>query len=300
VEFIDDLLPETDPYWTEGAGEAAGCWANVDVPGLGGSDAAPLVSSSVADARYAACYNYFGPAATADAHYTRDFPVLRATDNALTIGRFAWQPNLPGNNAELTTNRTIVGADPSNAPFLNFAACCFHHAASFKVRAGGEWVVNGQQSLGLLHHIVPEPGTGACVLDCTDPTRELLNGRAIEMPAPGCAALGQSSATGMVIDRNNPLAMRNPMYSFVMWSACASPPPGNSTAPQRDLQWRFSLRGGFNPLTINLAGTSGTTVSPQSMLAVGPFGQLAIVDGSSEGLIMIDLNTLAFARPSYY
>ena len=56
-----------------------------------------------------------------------------------------------------------------------------------------------------------------------------------------------------------------------------------------------TVAGGFSPLTISLSGTSGATVSPQSMLFINSLGQLAVVDGLQQGLVLIDLNTVAFS-----
>jgi hypothetical protein len=99
------------------------------------------------------------------------------------------------------------------------------------------------------------------------------------------------------IDRNSVLAMRNPMFSYVMWSGCSAMGYANGahTFSARDLSWKFTVSGGFAPLTMSLSGTSGAEVSPQSMLFVGPFGQLAVVDGSSQGLVLFDLNSVAFS-----
>jgi hypothetical protein len=71
--------------------------------------------------------------------------------------------------------------------------------------------------------------------------------------------------------------------------------------PARDDVWQFSLKGELSPLSVNLAATN-SSVSPQSMLFIPSLGQLAIVDGSQEGqgLILIDLNTVAVTGNSYY
>ena len=91
--------------------------------------------------------------------------------------------------------------------------------------------------------------------------------------------------------------MRNPMFSYVTWSGCGPLSPANAhTLTVRDLTWRFSIGGGFSPLTIALSGTTGAAVSPQSMLFIDSLGQLAVVDGAQQGLVLIDLNTVAFSN----
>jgi hypothetical protein len=309
VEIVDDLLGSGDPYWSQ----PNDCWDGLTV--TGGTrlddDAGPAISA-IASTRYNACFQTFNSASNADTNYTRDFPILQATDNALEVGRFSWQ-----SSNELPTNRMVVGRDPSNAPYLKLATCCFHRQASFKVRAGGEWLTVGQvgqnPGVGLLHHVVTQPGTGACVIDCDDPTKVLLNARAFEVPPPPSAcnpAMGSGSFSTRLIDRSSALAMRNPMFSFVMWGGCGPAPTdggfldptGTHTASARDQRWQFSLRGGFTPEAIALQGTSAAPVSPQSMLYVAPFAQLAVVDGAQngQGLVLIDVNTLTFAHAPYF
>ena len=293
VEITDDLLGPTDGYWAL-SNTTEDCWDGV-VDGDAGASA-----SSVASTRYNYCLQVFGTQANADSTYSRDFPIVRATDNALTLGRFGW----PDGTQQQTASRTVVGADPSNQFFLKRAACCFHKQVTFKVRAGGEWVTVGQNGLGMLHHVRKDPATGACVLPCEDQRLALMNARTFDVPPSSCTQIGLPGGNSPIIPRNSPLAMRNPMFSFVLWTGCPATAfdtaAGVHTSSQRDSQWRFTLRGGFAPQTVNLGGTSAVPVAPQSMLYVGPFGQLAVVDGAQQGLIMIDLNTLAFAHTPYF
>jgi hypothetical protein len=316
IEITDDLLAPGDPYWSLPVKSPSGglenpCWQGLTV--IDGTalddDAAP----SIANERYNACFQTYNSASNDDSNYTRDFPILQATDNALVVGRFAW----PTSTDELPTNRTIVGPDPSNVPYLRLATCCFHHQAGFKVRAGGEWVTTGQigqnPGVGLLNHVVAQPGTGACVVNCNDPTQALLNARSFEVPPPlsACNPAMSNGSLPLPIDRNSVLAMRNPMLSFVMWGGCpplnatdggAVDAQGDHTFSARDQHWQFSLRGGFTPESVALQGTSGTPVSPQSMLYIAPFEQLAVVDGAQNGpgLVVIDVNTLGFAHAPYF
>lgn len=51
---------------------------------------------------------------------------------------------------------------------------------------------------------------------------------------------------------------------------------------------------------MNLGGPNASAVSPQSMLYVAPFGQLAVVDGAQQGLVVIDVNTMAFSHNPFY
>ncbi len=301
VEIVDDLVAPNDPYWSSAATQVDGgpddCW-----DGSLQNDQDPNVASN----RYNACFQTFGAASTADTFLARDFPILQARDDSLVIGRFAWYPTDPKTNgvvAEQTTNRVVAHADASNAPFLRLATCCFHRqAASFKVRTGGEWVAVGSV-VGLLHHVVRKPdAVGSCVLSC-DPRDALMNARAFDVPwatwsqdTSNCAP-----AAAPAFDRDSPIAMRDPMFSYVMWGGCGKPAGyGDHTLSSRDLTWKYSVRGSFSPQTTPLVNpNNGTAVSPQSMRFVGPLGQLAVVDGETQGLILIDLNLVAVAH-SYF
>jgi hypothetical protein len=300
IEFADDLLQQGDGYWGLQGNE---CWA--------GTSLADGSSSDVSDARYSACSQTFGSSGTAtgtsgygtvaDTYPSRDFPIIRAYDDHLQIGRFGWVAK-----NEDPSSRVVVGpnSSPDQASFLKFAQCCFHRQATFKVRTGGEWSLVGQNGLGLLHHVRGGPG-GACVLSC-DPADTLLNGRLLDTSVasggkancPTVVAPPSSTAAPL---RNDPSALRNPMFSFYI----VPPPKGaapdcNHTLITRDVQWRFSMRGGFDPIAISLTQGSAGGVSPQSMRFVEPFGQLAVVDGAQQGLVLIDLNTLGFAHSPYF
>jgi hypothetical protein len=74
-------------------------------------------------------------------------------------------------------------------------------------------------------------------------------------------------------------------------------PPYSNT--ERDMIWKFGTRGQFTPLTITLA-TNNVSVMPQSMRFIESLGQLAVVDAASQGLVLIDLNTVAFAHAPYF
>ncbi|HEY5242107.1 MAG TPA: hypothetical protein VIJ22_11600 [Polyangiaceae bacterium] len=317
VELVDDLLPDGDPYWATPSssqpGQEQDCWDG-DLADPDGT----AYPSPQAENRYQRCasqYGYDGEDAApegnqsvADINLTRDFPILEAYDDHLVLGRFGWLPQ-DANNAQVveqTNNRVVVGPDPSNAPFLRFARCCFHHQATFKVRTGGQWLTVGSAT-GLLHHVQADPSTNRCVLAC-NPADALENARAFDVPWGTPPAKMGSAATGCAppsmlpagLDRNSVLAMRNPMFSFVMWSGCAPLTGNDHTETARDLVWKFSMRGGFSPVTVSLSQNTTTAVLPQSMRFIDSLGQLAVVDGAQQGLVLIDLNTLQFAQGPYY
>jgi hypothetical protein len=270
VQIADDILSIDDPYWTEDNS----CWD-------------PSVST--VDARWNSCNTFYGLAS--DQSVARDFPILEAYDDHLVLGRYGY----PAGVTPSTSNRSIVGPDASNAAFFRQARCCFHGQFHMTVRTGGEWVTTGSVS-GYLHHIVPDPATNACVSSC-EPRQVLLQSRTLGSPRP--------TGTAPIIDRNSPLAMRNPMFSFVLYSGQnvvetdAGATQLVTVVPTRDEYWKFSTRGQFTGLNINIAATD-TSVDPQSMHFIESLGQLAIVDGADQGLVLIDLNTIAFAHTPYF
>jgi hypothetical protein len=307
VEIVDDLLPNTDPYWSE-TSAVNDCWdgdlADPPASGDAGGDASSGegldasfdagLGSPLAQNRFNFCFQTYGAADTADNFLSRDLPILNANDDWLEVGRFAWD-----GDTERTTGRTIVGPDLTNPArnrnYLRPIRCCFHHKATFKVRTGGEWVAVGSV-VGLLHQVVKE-SDGTCRPSC-DPGNALLNARSFDVPwssAPACVA----PTAPPDIDRDSPLAMRNPMFSYVVWGACG-PAPANlndHTLAARDLSWKFSMRGGFSPLTIPLVSpTIGGGVNPQSMLYIPSLGQMAVVDSEAQGLVLLDLNLVAVSH----
>jgi len=276
IEITDELLPPEDPYWRLDDLEAPNaCW---DDP-LAIPSGAPMGSPErerVAAARWEVCTNVFG--GPTDNNRNRDFPVLEAYDDHLVLGRFA---TIPPNES-----REVVYKHPSNAPLLKLMRCCFHHQVRFKVRAASQWVTVGS-AVGFLSHMTTD-ANGRCVVSC-DPREALLNGRAPALP---------SAAAASAPVRNSPLAMRNPMFSFFVHNGQRD---SVDVIPDRDTSWFFQTRGSFQPLVIDLPTQTRTTaVNPQSMRWIDTLGQLAVVDGSSQGLVLIDLASVSIARAPYF
>ena len=90
--------------------------------------------------------------------------------------------------------------------------------------------------------------------------------------------------------------MRNPAFSFFVQEGQKD---GKPERPTRDMAFRFQTRGQFQPLLINLAATT-TAVNPQSMRFIESLGQIAVVDGASQGLVLINLAGVTIARAPYF
>jgi hypothetical protein len=100
--------------------------------------------------------------------------------------------------------------------------------------------------------------------------------------------------------RTSALALQNPFFSYVTWMGCALPgSPFDHTITPRDDTWRFQIAGGFTPLTISLTSNSVVDISPQSTRYIQPLGWLAVVDGQSQGLELIDLNAVGVVHAYY-
>jgi hypothetical protein len=294
VELTSDILTSDDPYWNL----PQACW---DIPGTDLADGGSNPKQSTATQRYNICQARFGaPGSNPDLNVTRDAPILEAYTDHLKVGRFGHLTSM----LETTMNRSVDPGSQNSPAFLKLMTCCFNKQAAFKVRTGGEWVAVGQQGVGLLNHVKAD-SNDRCTLSC-DPQDSLLSARSFDVPwasppgcAPGSLPDGGTASSPPSIDRNDPLAMRNPMFSYVTWAGCGEPMGGSGagdhTLTARDLTWKFSIAGGFSPLTISLTGTTGVAVSPQSMLFISSLGQLAVVDGAEQGLVLIDLNAVAFS-----
>ncbi len=281
VQLKEDILPVGDPYWSL---SSQACWAIDDL------------DVSTPQKKYDACATTFGSGENVnpDMSVQRDFPVLEAYQDRLVVSRYGYSnPQVAS-----TSSREVLGKNESNKSFLKLMQCCFHSQVQFNVRTGGEWVAQGAKN-GFLHHVTEALG-GQCVLSCN--AREaLLNARApvvsqITKGGKGTdPTLLHSDQTH--IGRNTPLAMRNPMFSFYVVNGYQS--GFVDLYPLRDAQWRFTTRGQFQPLFVNLASTT-TAVSPQSMKFIDSLGQVAIVDGEAQGLMLVDLNVLSLSHAPYY
>jgi hypothetical protein len=169
--------------------------------------------------------------------------------------------------------------------------CCFPSLVTFNVRVGDQWEVAGNQS-GFLHHVIADPASGVCRDSC-DATQARTNGRAYRVAYP-LAETGTKREHQPPVKDNQPGAFINPMFRF----AVLDPPAigGVAQAPVIGEQFRFSTLGAFKPLVISLSTEGATLIQPVGMAFVQSTGQLAVTDGSINGLLMVDLSSSAVAR----
>ena len=206
----------------------------------------------------------------------RGYTILEARQNEVEIS-----PRAP----KWFTDHPVIGADKLPQDWREVTRCCFPSLVTFDVRVGNQWEVVGDQS-GFLHHVIADPATGTCRESC-DPTKARRNGRAIPAPSTGDLPPADISDGGQY-------AFQNPMFRFVVYD-----PPRNADNLRRPpvvgQQFRFTTAGSFSPLLVKLS-TDATLIQPVGMSYVPATGQLAVTDGSINGLLLIDLSSSAVAR----
>jgi hypothetical protein len=279
VQISGDFPVDDDVYWTRGAGAACSRQA---------------------------CENEFGNIDNPEVlSVSRDLSILEASGDHL-----------------LVTPRCLKdGArDPACDPtvMLKDIRCCFPAGTSYTVRVSHQWLLSAAAGL----HDLAAGADGRCVHTAScDPLKKYFHSRAFEVcdqdkpgltPGAcdddnvGCVVTGTHSAThidatGNAQDVQVPnvpvepgqagqqCIFENLTSRFVVYRG-ANP----ST---RGMTFSWQTTGGFTPLVMTLA-TQSTQVNPQSISYLTDQGLLAVVDGSTLGLALFDLNSLGVLTPS--
>ncbi|WP_437553020.1 hypothetical protein WME97_17230 [Sorangium sp. So ce367] len=156
---------------------------------------------------------------------------------------------------------------------VGFAACCFAGSVQLDIRAGGQWIVRSNGA-GFLHHVIADPAGGYCRNSC-DTRLSRFNGRVAHTPRDGRVTDGDVGA------------FLNPMFRFAVTGG----------VPEQDMQFRFTTQGAFTPLALDLVDISDTSeLQPQSIQLVPATGQLAVTDGSVQGLFLLSSRDVAVTR----
>lgn len=173
--------------------------------------------------------------------------------------------------------------------------CCFPSDVGFIVRGGSQWIVQGSQA-GFLHHVIADPATGACRNSC-EPRLARRNGRARLAPSAP-------------VKDGDPFAFINPMFRFAIVGAsraCTSSSQCGGASctngkcvplPARDLNFQFTTQGAFEALAVDLAATA-SDIEPQALRFLSPTGEIAVTDGSLNGLYLISTQSLQVTRQYY-
>lgn len=271
VEITSEIPEETNAYWTNKPPECGG-------------------------ATYDICVNEYGNVIAPSP--SREIMIREAYEDHLVLER----PSLASSEAARAA-----------------LSCCFPGTVQFQIRARSQWLVTSQAN-GFMHHVIADPASGVCRNSC-DPSLARMNGRVrrASSSTPGCFvdAMGVPLRPyDTVICEGDPRVYTNPMLRFAITDGlracttnadcpgtpCDVPPGGTErrclVPPQRDMQYRFASQGAFVPLVINLS-TSTADIQPQSMRFVPTTGELAVTDGSLEGLLLISISSLDVNRQYY-
>ncbi len=266
VQITGDFPVADDVYWTVGAGQS--CSRD-------------------------ACVNEFG---------NLDNPAVLSVSRDLSI------EEAYGDHLAVTPRcQTVEGeVDPKCAPsvVLKDLRCCFPAGTAYTVRASHQWLLTAAAGLNDL----ASGEAGRCVHTATcDPRKKYFHSRAFEVcdseasadPAKTCKA--SDPTLGCVVGGadipiepggvGSQCIFENLTSRFVVYRG-AQP----ST---RGMSFSWQTTGGFVPLTLSLA-TQSTQVNPQSMAYLPELGYLAVIDGSTLGLSLFDLNSLSVVSPSPY
>ncbi len=241
---------------------------------------------------YQGCLGIFGES---DAfQITRDLRIVEAyQDHVEVVPRDATQffkVNAKGQYLNKDGNViTALGPEEENTPVAATAAeigeltrCCFPGQVTFSVRAGNQWAVRGDAN-GFLHHVITDPATGACRDSC-DPRLARKNGRVPVTP------LGTTPKDGAET------AFINPMFRFAIQDDIDPPKGFKALFDDRDLQFRYTTIGSFTPLLVDLSTDAQTLIAPVGMTYVPSTGDLAVTDGSINGLILVNLASVSVTR----
>lgn len=294
VQITGDYPAVEDQYWIVGHGRDCAALINPSKPEVAGRDA---------------CLGKFGdidnPAVLKPA---RDLSILDATAGQLTV-----------------TPRGCQGS--ACVDTLEQMACCFPAGTAYVVRASQQWLVTGTGGLHDIAAVGPAnhcEHTAAC-----DRRKQLFNQRAFEVcdpsappethietqpdgtevevtdfrceptdPNVGCIARRPDGITDgdpiPVLPNGWPASaciFENLTSRFVVYRGAQPNVPGMS------FSWQTT--GGFQPQTMSLL-TLSNSVSPQSLGYLPELGYLSVVDASTLGLVLFDLNSLGVVAPSPY
>lgn len=266
LQITNLLFDESDPYWSNAG---ASC-----EEGEGGEFSRG----------YELCDSVFRIGDTDDLVTERDFEIVEATDDALTLAP-----------------RGETNAGRANAR-LRLARCCFPNGIRYKLRAGNQWVVSGTAT-GFQHPVIVDETDGdrSCVFD-PSPLASYQWGRAFEISnnncevtdptAPRACGVGPRTSRDVVCTYDgssgavelggtasecifSTLTKRFAIYRGLIPTA-------------RDSTFSMEVIGGFQGFGISLTSNS-STVLPVSISEVGSLPLLGVVDSQNNGLVVLDL-----------
>jgi hypothetical protein len=259
VQVTTGLLDPSDTYWTTAAG-----------------------STATGASLYTRCYTVFGTADVTPLDPRRDLLITEAYNDHLDV---VPRP-LPSG--------AVGAADDATVRTMQLFADCFPSKNTYAIRGGAQWIVWGDQT-GFLHHVVPRDPTGECRNAC-DPVFQRKSGRVLEVPA-GTDIQHMTAQQAALFEFTNPMFRFGIVQGGGLPAACGT--PAGSMQELRDMQFRFASTGSFVPMLMNLSFDNNTQVSPVAMSYVAATKELAVTDGTLNGLIFVSLATAAWSRSFY-
>jgi hypothetical protein len=284
VQLTGDFPAIEDSYWSAGAGQS--CQA--------------LLNDSVSPGSHDACEAMFG---------NIDNPAVLNPNRDLSI-------NAAYNDRLEVKPRGCTGNDC--ALKLDQLRCCFPSGTAYTVRASRQWLLSGTAGL----NDIAADSKRRCVHTAScDRRKQYWHSRAFEVctngksdadgvcqtgnPNVGCAIDAPTNAfdvpAGTLIDALAPAVdpgkpgsaciFENLTSRFVVYRG-AQP-------SVRGMAFTWQTTGGFAPLTMTLT-TQTSAVNPQSLGYIADPGFLTVIDSSTLGLTLFDLNSLGIVLPSPY
>ncbi|MEO8902557.1 MAG: hypothetical protein ABI488_11235, partial [Polyangiaceae bacterium] len=189
------------------------------------------------------------------------------------------------------------------ATVLQDVHCCFPAGTEYTVRTSNQWLLSGPNGVGSALHDLAAGADGRCVHTATcDPRKKYFHARAFEVcdstkdktcndtnPAVTCPA---ESGAGIPVAPTGPASQcifENLTARFVVYRG--------ANASTRGMSFSWQTTGGFTPLTMSIA-TQSSNVDPTSMTYLPEVGYLGVIDASTLGLSLFDLNSLGVVSPS--
>ncbi|MEO7037538.1 MAG: hypothetical protein ABI548_26510 [Polyangiaceae bacterium] len=191
------------------------------------------------------------------------------------------------------------------ATVLQDVHCCFPAGTAYTVRASNQWLLSGPSGVGSALHDLAAGADGRCVHTATcDPRKKYFHARAFEV----CDSANDPAKT---------CKDTNPAVTCVATTGAGIPVTPGGTASQcifedltarfvvyrganastRGMSFSWQTTGGFTPLTMSLA-TQSSNIDPTSMSYLPEVGYLGVIDASTLGLSLFDLNSLGVVAPS--
>lgn len=209
-------------------------------------------------------------------------------------------------NKLLLSSRVGVSAD--------LTKCCFPGGSQYEIRSSAHWIRRGTET-GVRHDVIASWTTddsGARVLECIrdcSPRKRWHDSRVFEITCPpdspqcgagvtvggdACELLTErdGGARPFGVELDEPAAKciyDSPTARFALYRGAAPTLPGS--------YFSWSVAGGFLPLGLDLSGIS-VAVLPKAAVALPDLDWFTVIDSSSLGLVLIDLDRLTVLTPS--